>query len=118
MWAAWAEAGAFPIETLAGYRSYESDLEGHPTPRNPWVDVATGSLGQGLAIATGMAMGFIGKDLRIAVDTAKSIGGFAPLAERVSELWSEAVEKLGYSLDQSEVARYWEEANGVSLEFR
>jgi 3-hydroxyisobutyrate dehydrogenase len=68
--------------------------------------------------ATGMAMGFIGKDLRIAVDTAKSIGGFAPLADCVSELWSEAVEKLGYDRDQTEVARYWEEANGVSLEFK
>jgi 3-hydroxyisobutyrate dehydrogenase len=66
--------------------------------------------------ATGMAMGFIGKDLRIAVDTAKSIGGFAPLAERVSELWSEAVENLGYDRDQTEVARYWEQANGVTLD--
>ncbi|HET9663707.1 MAG TPA: NAD(P)-dependent oxidoreductase [Burkholderiales bacterium] len=66
--------------------------------------------------ATGMAMGFIDKDLRIAVDTAKSIGAFAPLTERVSELWSEAVEKLGYDLDQTEIARYWEEANGVTLE--
>lgn len=65
--------------------------------------------------ATGMAMGFIGKDLRIAVDTAKAIGGFAPLAERVSELWSEAVDKVGYNLDQTEIARYWEEANGVTL---
>ncbi|HEX6005312.1 MAG TPA: NAD(P)-dependent oxidoreductase, partial [Burkholderiales bacterium] len=65
--------------------------------------------------ATGMAMGFIGKDLRIAVDTAQAIGGFAPLAERVSELWSDAVEKLGYELDQTEIARYWEEANGVTL---
>lgn len=64
---------------------------------------------------TGMAMGFIGKDLRIAVDTANAIGGFAPLAERVSELWSAAVEKLGYDLDQTEIARYWEEANGVTL---
>lgn len=64
---------------------------------------------------TGMAMGFIGKDLRIAVDTAKSIGGFAPLAECVSELWSAAVEKLGYDFDQTEIARYWEEANGVTL---
>ena len=64
---------------------------------------------------TGMAMGFIGKDLRIAVDTAKAIGGFAPLAERVSELWSDAVLKLGYDLDQTEIARYWEEANGVTL---
>ena len=66
--------------------------------------------------ATGMAMGFIGKDLRIAVDTAKAIGGFAPLAERVSELWSEAVERFGYDLDQTEIARYWEEANGVTLQ--
>jgi 3-hydroxyisobutyrate dehydrogenase len=65
--------------------------------------------------ATGMAMGFIGKDLRIAVDTAKAIGGFAPLAERVSELWSDAVNQLGYDLDQTEIARYWEEANGVTL---
>lgn len=65
--------------------------------------------------ASGMAMGFIGKDLRIAVDTAKAIGGFAPLAERVSELWSEAVAKLGYDLDQTEIARYWEEANGAVL---
>lgn len=64
---------------------------------------------------SGMALGFIGKDLRIAVDTAKSIGGFAPLAERVSELWSAAVEKLGYDRDQTEIARYWEEANGITL---
>jgi 3-hydroxyisobutyrate dehydrogenase len=68
--------------------------------------------------ATGMAIGFIGKDLRIAVDTAKAIGGFAPLADCVSELWSEAVQKLGYELDQTEVARYWEQANGVTLELK
>jgi 3-hydroxyisobutyrate dehydrogenase len=64
---------------------------------------------------SGMAMGFIAKDLKIAVATAKSIGGYAPLAERVSELWSAAVEKLGYDLDQTEIARYWEEANGITL---
>lgn len=64
---------------------------------------------------TGMAMGFIAKDVKIAVDTAKSIGAFAPLGERVSELWSAAVEQLGYDLDQTQVARYWEEASGVSL---
>jgi len=64
---------------------------------------------------TGMAMGFIAKDVKIAVDTAKSIGAFAPLGERVSELWSAAVEKLGHDLDQTQVARYWEEATGVRL---
>ena len=64
---------------------------------------------------TSMAMGFIVKDVRIAMETAKSVGAFAPLGERVSELWSAAVEKLGYDLDQTQVARYWEEATGVKL---
>ena len=56
LWAAWAEAGAFPVEKLRTLRRMDSDLEGHPTPRNPWADVATGSLGQGLSIAVGMAL--------------------------------------------------------------
>lgn len=64
---------------------------------------------------TGMAMGFIAKDVRIAVETARSIGAFAPLAERVSELWSDAAGKLGSDLDQTQIARYWEEASGVTL---
>jgi len=65
---------------------------------------------------TGMAMGFIAKDVKIAVDTARAIGAFAPLGERVSELWSAAAQKLGASLDQTEIARYWEEANGITLD--
>jgi 3-hydroxyisobutyrate dehydrogenase len=65
---------------------------------------------------TGMAMGFIAKDVKIAVDTAHAIGAFAPLGERVSELWSAAAQKLGAGLDQTEIARYWEEANGITLE--
>jgi len=64
---------------------------------------------------TGMAMGFIAKDVKIAVDTAHAIGAHVPLGERVSELWSAAAEKLGADLDQTQVARYWEEASGVSL---
>lgn len=64
---------------------------------------------------TGMAMGFIAKDVRIALETAKSIGAFAPLGECVSELWSAAAEKLGSGLDQTEIARYWEDASGVRL---
>ena len=64
---------------------------------------------------TGMAMGFIAKDVKIAVDTAKAIGAYAPLGEKVSELWSAAVDKLGFDLDQTQIARYWEEASGVSL---
>ena len=64
---------------------------------------------------TGMAMGFIAKDVRIAMETAKSVGAYAPLGERVSELWSAAAEKLGHDLDQTQIARYWEDATGVKL---
>jgi len=57
LYAAWAEAGAFPREKLLTLRQLDSDLEGHPTPRLPFVDVATGSLGQGLSAGVGMAVG-------------------------------------------------------------
>lgn len=56
LYAAWAAAGAFPHEHLSTLRRFDSDLEGHPTPRLPWVDVATGSLGQGLSCGVGMAL--------------------------------------------------------------
>jgi transketolase len=56
LWAVWAEAGGFPTAHLKSLRDHESDLEGHPTPRNEYVDVATGSLGQGLSNALGMAI--------------------------------------------------------------
>lgn len=56
LWAAWAEAGAFDARQLERYRKFDGDLEGHPTPRSAWVDVATGSLGQGLANGAGMAV--------------------------------------------------------------
>ncbi len=55
LYAAWAEAGAFPREKLLTLRKLDSDLEGHPTPRLPFVDVATGSLGQGLSAGVGIA---------------------------------------------------------------
>lgn len=54
-YAAWAEAGNFPKEELLNLRKITSDLEGHPTPRLSFVDFATGSLGQGLANAAGLA---------------------------------------------------------------
>ncbi len=55
LWAALAEAGAIDEDPLS-LRQIDSTLEGHPTPNNPWVKVATGSLGQGLAAANGMAL--------------------------------------------------------------
>ncbi len=56
LYAAWAEAGAFDREDLLSLRRLDSDLEGHPTPRLPFVDVATGSLGQGICAAVGSAL--------------------------------------------------------------
>ena len=56
LYAAWAEAGYLEREDLLNLRKIDSDLEGHPTPRLPFVDVATGSLGQGLCAGVGIAL--------------------------------------------------------------
>src|SRR3982751_6010374 len=56
LYAAWAEAGAFDRSELLKLRELGSDLEGHPTPRLSFVDVATGSLGQGICAAIGTAL--------------------------------------------------------------
>jgi len=66
LYAAWAEAGAFDRSRLLTLREIGSDLEGHPTPRLPFVDVATGSLGQGICAAIGSALNArrIGSDYR------------------------------------------------------
>ncbi len=66
LYAVWAEAGLFPREHLVQLRQLTSDLEGHPTPRLPFVDVATGSLGQGLGAGVGIALNArrIGSDYR------------------------------------------------------
>ena len=49
-------AGAISDEELLSFREFGSRFEGHPTPIIPWVDVATGSLGQGLPIGIGVAL--------------------------------------------------------------
>jgi transketolase len=56
LYAAWSEAGLFPKQDLLKLRTLHSDLEGHPTPRLPFVDMATGSLGQGLPVGVGIAL--------------------------------------------------------------
>ena len=56
LYAAWTEAGFLKRDDLLTLRRLDSDLEGHPTPRLPFVDVATGSLGQGLTAGVGIAL--------------------------------------------------------------
>ena len=50
-----ALSGAFPLDELKTLRKFKSRLEGHPTPEFSFTDAATGSLGQGLSVAAGLA---------------------------------------------------------------
>ncbi|XP_002120750.2 transketolase [Ciona intestinalis] len=59
LYAAWVETGHMSMEQLMTLRKLGSVYEGHPTPKIDFIDVATGSLGQGLNLAVGMA--YIGK---------------------------------------------------------
>ncbi len=56
LYAAWAENGFIPVSELTKLRQFGNDLEGHPTPRLAFADIATGSLGQGLGVGVGMAL--------------------------------------------------------------
>jgi transketolase len=69
LYAVWAEVGVLKRDDLTTLRDITSDLEGHPTPRLPFVDVATGSLGQGLSVGIGLALGArrAGSDARVFV---------------------------------------------------
>ena len=66
LYAAWAEAGFVDRADVLRLRELDCDLEGHPTPRLPFVDVATGSLGQGICAAIGIALNArrLGSDYR------------------------------------------------------
>jgi transketolase len=56
LYAAWKELGKVTEQELMTYRDIHSNLEGHPTLRFPYAEVATGSLGMGLSIGAGMAL--------------------------------------------------------------
>lgn len=56
LYSAYKAAGAITDEELLTFRKLGSRMEGHPTPRLPWVDTATGSLGQGLPVGVGVAL--------------------------------------------------------------
>ncbi|MFC7288246.1 NAD(P)-dependent oxidoreductase [Herminiimonas glaciei] len=64
---------------------------------------------------TGMAMQLIAKDVKIAVDSAHSVGAAVPLGEATEQLWRAACEQIGGSRDHSEIVKYWETASGVQL---
>jgi transketolase len=78
-------------ELMTGYRRFGSRLEGHPTPVLPWVDVATGSLGQGLPDAVGVALA--GKYLEELPYRVWVLCGDSEIAE--GSIW-EALDKAAY----------------------
>jgi transketolase len=92
LYALYKAAGAIDDEELLTFREFGSRLQGHPTPELPWVDVATGSLGQGLPISVGIALAadrLERSELRVWV-----LCGDSELAE--GSMW-EAFEHAGYA---------------------
>jgi transketolase len=83
-------ADAISDEELLSFRKFGSKFEGHPTPVLPWVDVATGSLGQGLPISVGLAL--CGRDLDRLPYRVWCLCGDSEMAE--GSIW-EAVEHAG-----------------------
>jgi len=88
-------AGALSEEEFGTYRQLGSRLEGHPTPVLPWVDVATGSLGQGLPI--GVGVGIAGKRLDQLPFRVWVICGDSEMAE--GSMWEAAEHAAFYELD-------------------
>src|ERR1700748_1602440 len=78
-------------ELMTQYRRFGARLEGHPTPELPWVDVATGSLGQGLPDAGGIALA--GKDVEESPFRVWTLCGDSEMAE--GSIW-EALDKASY----------------------
>ncbi|HEX5038627.1 MAG TPA: transketolase [Candidatus Limnocylindria bacterium] len=91
LYAMYKAAGAVSDDELLTFRSFGSRLEGHPTPVLPWVDVATGSLGQGLPIAVGVALA--GKKLDRLPYRVWCLCGDSEMAE--GSMW-EAFEHAGF----------------------
>nr|CDS28549.1 transketolase [Hymenolepis microstoma] len=95
LYAAWVEAGLLKEAELLNLRKIDSDLEGHPTPRLNFVDVGTGSLGQGLSNAAGMA--YVGKNIDKASYRVYCIIGDGESAE--GNIWEAMAFASYYKLD-------------------
>lgn len=95
LYAVLAERGFFSVDELATLRQLGSILQGHPdSKKTPGVDMATGSLGQGLSIANGMALAakIDGKDFRV-----YTILGDGECEE--GQIWEAAMTSVHYKLD-------------------
>src|SRR5271155_2696149 len=94
LYAALAEAGVFPVSRVMTLRQFSSEIEGHPTPRIHGVDAATGSLGQGLSVGAGLA---IGARMDKSPTRVYVLTGDGELAE--GEIWEAAAFAAHYNLE-------------------
>ena len=95
LYAALAQRGFFPVEDLPTLRHIDSYLQGHPNMNTvPGVDMSTGSLGQGISTAVGMAMAFkhTGKENRV-----YSLLGDGEIQE--GQVWEACMAAAHYKLD-------------------
>ncbi len=91
LYAIFKAVGVVSDDEMLTFRKFGSRLQGHPTPILPWVDVATGSLGQGLPIAVGVALA--GRKLDRLPYHVWTLTGDSELAE--GSIW-EGLDKAGY----------------------
>src|SRR6202789_4440240 len=94
LYSALAEAGVFPVSRVMTLRQFSSDLEGHPTPKIHGVDDATRSLGQGLSVGAGLA---IGARMDKSPTRVYVLTGDGELAE--GQVWEAAAFAAHYNLD-------------------
>lgn len=109
LYAVLAEKGFFPVETLLTLRKIDSILQGHPDKKKiPGVDMSTGSLGQGISAAVGMALAdkIDGKDQRV-----YALLGDGELQEGL--VWEAAMAASHYGLDHLTAFVDW---NGLQID--
>jgi transketolase len=112
-------AGAISDEELLTFRKFGSRLEGHPVPILPWVDVATGSLGQGLPYGVGIALA--GKKLDRLPYTVWVLCGDSEMAEgsmweAFEHAWHEQLDNLVAIIDVNRLGQRGETMHGWDLD--
>lgn len=109
LYAVLAERGFFPVEELKGFRSIDSVLQGHPDMKYiKGVDMSSGSLGQGLSAANGMALSAKIHNKNYRVYAALGDGEIAE-----GQIWEAAMFAAHYKLDNLTV---FVDVNGLQID--
>jgi transketolase len=119
LYALYRAAGAIDDDELLSYRKRGSRLEGHPVPVLPWVDVATGSLGQGLPIAVGIALAgkrFDRLPYRVWVLTGDGEMAEGSMWEAIERAGVERLDNLTVVVDVNRLGQASETMHGWDLE--